>query len=389
MFTERQQQILNTLTSQGKTTGDALAAALQVSKRTIYRDLTALMDAGIPVRTEGGPRGGIWIEEVAVPPAETPMTEAHAPARTEEAVESQRVSVVEAALARQVGEPRAQSVEATPSVQNTTPAGIAGGPLQVTNLAADLAAQMRERVYLDASGWWQEDAPSQVTVDILQDAIFSNRAMRIHFTDAPDAPSIEPYGLVAKAGVWYLVSRQGATFVADRLSRIQSAVAMDRRFERLPGFNLAAWWNESGNQFVTRTELYRFVALVRRSRIEFLRLYVGGGLQVDPVDAQWVRARFEVGSPEAAVMIVLGLGQDAVVIEPNELPLMVRRAAAGRPIHDAGSAPTSAIPAALTHAAPAHPAPAVAVQHAPAVAPQRTNGLELFPSTPIGTVVHG
>lgn len=379
MFTERQQQILNALTSEGKTTGDALAAALRVSKRTIYRDLTALMDAGIAVRTEGGPGGGIWLEEVDAPSvAETVLAEVQTP--VQEAVEPVQVVVEPVVPARQADMPQSQHFRAVASVQEATQAG--------SPSAINLAAEMRERVYLDASGWWQEDAPSQVTVDILQDAIFANRTMRIHFTDAPETPLIEPYGLVAKAGVWYLVSRQEANFAADRLSRVQSAVMMDRRFERLAGFNLAAWWNESSNQFVMRSELYRFVTLVRRSRIEFLRLYVGGGLQVDAVDAQWVRARFEVGSPEAAVMIVLGLGQDAVVIEPGELPLMVRRAAAGRPIHDAASAPTSTVPAALTPAAKPVASPAAPVQGAPA-ASRRANGPELFPNTPVGTVVHG
>jgi predicted DNA-binding transcriptional regulator YafY len=124
-------------------------------------------------------------------------------------------------------------------------------------------------------------------------------------------------------------------FVADRLSRVASAEQLSGRFERAAGFDLETWWSRTGDQFARGNEQYRFTALVRRNRVEFLRMYVGGRVQVDTVDAQWARARLEVASPEAAVMIVLGLGQDAVVIEPDELPLLVRRAAAGRPLYEA------------------------------------------------------
>lgn len=437
-FTERQNLLLSMLREQGRTTGDALAASLNVSKRTIYRDLETIARAGIAVRTEGGPGGGIWIddEETTIPlavqnvPADSieaalaasentasdfdaPFVEEPASEFVTDAAETTETETATVTFAENVAEniaespqtasatptraespastawfdaltPRWQEAPTTTEIESldvesgevrlehasvplsavpvsetsiapaatTAPAApatpIATAPLSGSPAAApaDLASAVRERILLDTSGFWQEEMPSQVVVDLLQEAIFSNRVMRIQYapggTGDPLATLgatvrvVEPYGLVAKGGVWYLVARQGNQFVADRLSRIQSAEQLSGRFERIPVFDLARWWSESGDQYVSRAERYRFTALVRRNRVEFLRMYVGGQLQVDPVDSQWTRVRLEVDSPAAAVMTVLGLGQDAVVIEPDDLPLLVRRAAAGRPLNDSG-----------------------------------------------------
>jgi predicted DNA-binding transcriptional regulator YafY len=411
MFTERQNLLLSLLREQGRTTGDALAATLAVSKRTVYRDLGALIEAGFPIRTEGGPGGGIWLDEpvqastILTEPEPTvaeiePVSRAEDgdyrafPAHTdsvdaeittfafdesdiledaspvaepedspeesglhEVAEQTPAVDPVshwfDQAFGRQQVEVLAVTTQTVPvdddvplptsaSARQSQIAPVAEGAPPV---AVNLAAAVRERIFLDASGWWQEEMPSQVVVDLLQEAIFTNRMMRVQFHATASSDTfaglgattrvIEPYGLVAKAGVWYLVSRQGTHFVADRLSRVASAEQLSGRFERATGFDLETWWSRTGDQFARGNEQYRFTALVRRNRVEFLRMYVGGRVQVDNVDAQWARARLEVASPEAAVMIVLGLGQDAVVIEPDELPLLVRRAAAGRPLYEA------------------------------------------------------
>lgn len=423
MFTERQNLLLALLREQGRTTGDALAATLQVSKRTVYRDLGALIEAGIAIRTEGGPGGGIWIDEPAqtrtapitaistteegLPSADDGETIEDAIARYERTANPESSPAPEYANREDVGgrdvtaeQPAVPNLPAAESVTEparelsidpvahwfdqafgkrevTVPvvvevsrpveveegedvppastvlrsedahAGISAPTAAAPAVSVNLAAVVRERIFLDASGWWQEEMPSQMVVDLLQEAIFTNRMMRVQFhaSSANDVYAgmgttvrvIEPYGLVAKAGVWYLVSRQGTHFVADRLSRIATAEQLSGRFERVAGFELETWWSRSGDQFARGNEQYRFTALVRKNRIEFLRMYVGGRVQVDAVDAQWSRARLEVASPEAAVMIVLGLGQDAVVIEPDELPLFVRRAAAGRPLHEVAS----------------------------------------------------
>lgn len=445
MFTERQNLLLSLLREQGRSTGDTLAATLGVSKRTVYRDLGTLIERGVPIRTEGGPGGGIWIDETAQVSAEqqhpasavadeADETIEEAIARYERSLQAEsqeeaaQEEVAEAFLDEEEDEPVAVAVNETaawaqeeshgaavhaeapevaasepasehvaeraedsvahwfdqafgkrtvsvpvvvqqeqpaddeeiepeapvaaissvPAAAAYTPAPEAvpsATPAAAQPASVNLATVVRERIFLDASGWWQEEMPSQMVVDLLQEAIFTNRMMRVQFHVTPGSDNfaglgattrvIEPYGLVAKGGVWYLVSRQGTHFVADRLSRIASAEQLSGRFERAAGFDLETWWSHSGDQFARGNEQYRFTALVRRNRVEFLRMYVGGRLQVDTVDAQWARARLEVASPEAAVMIVLGLGQDAVVIEPDELPLYVRRAAAGRPMYEA------------------------------------------------------
>lgn len=435
MFTERQNLLLSLLREQGRSTGDSLAETLNVSKRTIYRDLGALIEAGVPIRTEGGPGGGIWIDEprpaasttdngeletngeaeaqpevafdarsgrtitiaeaeeawlrsqaesnpdaeqppddqpepqdapalAAAEPDIAPVDEPapiEEPAPEKEPVHDPIAAWFDAAFGRRATDapfiaesPRSPVPSAPEAPVYSEPAPAASpaaahpavvAPINSTpGLTVNLAATVRERIYVDASGWWQEEMPSQVVVDLLQEAVFTNRVLRVQFhpSGADDGYAglgattrvIEPYGLIAKAGVWYLVSRQGSHFVADHLSRIASAEQLEQRFERVSGFDLQTWWNQSGAQFARGNENYRFTALVRKNRVEFLRMYVGGRLQVDTVDAQWARARLEVASPEAAVMIVLGLGQDTVVIEPDDLPLYVRRAAAGRPLHD-------------------------------------------------------
>ena len=221
------------LQARGQATAQAIAVELEVSVRTVYRDLDALVAAGVPVRTESGPGGGCRLLEGYRFPLRG--------LRPDEA-EALLILGVPGVL-RELGLDRA--LDAAQRQIRVT----AGGPDR--NGAA--------LVHLDMPRWFgsQEDVPC---LRDLAEALRSGRRLALGYRPPGDRGAAEPrvvgpLGLVNKAGLWYLVASP-ADAVHDRpgirvfrVARLASARPLADPFERPAGFELAAFWRQWSAEF--------------------------------------------------------------------------------------------------------------------------------------------
>jgi predicted DNA-binding transcriptional regulator YafY len=301
-------------------TAGELAQELEVSERTIYRDLEALNAAGVPVLAERGPGGGCELPENY----RTNLT-----GLSEAEVRGLFLSAVPGPLA-DLG--MGKSIEA--ALRKLTAA--------LPTAHRQGLERVRERIHVDTSEWFhpQEALPH---LDVMEQAVWQSKQVDITYSTATGSRfkrCLEPYGLVAKGTVWYVVAgvAEGARVfkVAHikparrvtqvfRVSRILSARLLDSQFESPAEFNLRAYWDEWCLDFQSRLPKYSatiraapfFVQTLPRIYGESVRGLID---EADPPDEDgWVTITLTFDSFEAARGSILGLGNAAEVLDPPEL----------------------------------------------------------------------
>lgn len=319
------------LQSRPSMTGAELARELEVSERTVTRDVTALSEAGVPVYADRGRSGGYRL----VGGYRTRLTGL---GRTE--AEALFLSGVPAAL-RGMGLADAASAARLK---------VSAALLPELRDASHTAAQ---RFHLDAPGWWQEPETPDL-LPAIADAVWDDRRITARYRrrDTEVKRELEPYGLVLKAGVWYLAARVGGgdfrVYRVDRFTAVAPTAAdegrLDRhgRFERLADFDLPGFWEERAAQFVR--SLLREKVVLRLTGEGARRLphvtdrtagqeavAAAGAAAGDPVgpDGQGrITVTLPVESLDVAYEQLLALGPEAEVLEPQELRRRFAAAAA-------------------------------------------------------------
>jgi predicted DNA-binding transcriptional regulator YafY len=301
MRADRLLSIMLLLQAQGKMTTQDLAEKLAVSRRTILRDIDALSMAGIPVYAEAGHGGGVALDEhyrVSL----TGLNEAE--------VRALFVATQPGPL-RDIG--LGQAAEATLiKLFATLPA-----------LHRQIVAQMQQRLLLDPAPWWPpgETLPH---LEILQAAVFKDCRVQVRYerNDGQIGEHIlEPYSLVAKASVWYLVARRAGELRTYRVSRLIAVKTLAEGFEREPAFDLAKYWATQVNEFIANMPTCSFTLRVNAAKLRLLRLYAAGGYVIRNTSSNetFLTVDVQLSSLEEACMLVLGLGIDAEIIAPDEL----------------------------------------------------------------------
>lgn len=305
MRADRLLAIMLLLQARGKMTTQALASELEVSRRTILRDVGALSVAGVPVYAEGGHGGGIALDaqyRVTL----TGLTEAE--------LHTLFVSGLPNAL---------QDLGYRPQAEHTLRKLFAALP----STHRDAVEQFRQRIHVDPVWWWNEVASAHW--DTLQRAVFEERMLRVAYRrhDETEAQrDLEPYSLVVKAGIWYLVARREGEFRTYRVSRLGEVILLDTVFQRLPDFDLAAYWREHTERMSRQLAPYAFTLRFNEAGHAFLKRHT---LELTAISAApgWYTAELRVASQEEARMLVFGLGADGEVITPQELHDAVRQIA--------------------------------------------------------------
>jgi predicted DNA-binding transcriptional regulator YafY len=266
MRADRLLSILLLLQVHRRLTARDLAARLEVSERTIHRDMEALSIAGVPVYAQRGAGGG-WIlpEEYRTDPAGLTETE----------VRALFVATPERLLA-DLGLERASAaglmklLAAIPSGQQID------------------ATRIQQRIHLDVTGWRRHEESTNL-LPLVQEAVWTDRALQITYRRGDDhvfERVIDPLGLVASGSVWYLVAGTEEGTRIYRISRIEAATILGQPVSRPNGFDLAAAWDASKATFME--QLPRYVA----------RLRVAPGA-LDRMRRTWRYARFDdVGIPD-------------------------------------------------------------------------------------------
>ncbi|MCB8946659.1 MAG: YafY family transcriptional regulator [Ardenticatenaceae bacterium] len=307
MRADRLISILMLLQTNGRMTADDLAERLEVSPRTIYRDLDALSGAGVPVYAERGPNGGCMLMESY----RTNLT-----GLNEKEVQALFMFTVPGLLA-DLGADKA-SEAAMLKLMASLPA-----PFQQD------AAFVQKRLHLDPGAWFQseEEVPY---LSLVQTAVWQNQRLRLNYRRGDGQwvkRLIDPYGLVAKASVWYVVGGiRGEKIQVYRVSRIMDAELTGSNFERPADFDLAAYWQSWRDQFEARQNRLTVQLRVPPSSGPLLALVFGEGIVAALLTAPSaedtagnVLLSVTFDSLETAGRQLLGLGTAVDVISPPEL----------------------------------------------------------------------
>ncbi|WP_318203929.1 helix-turn-helix transcriptional regulator [Streptomyces sp. SCL15-4] len=271
-------------------TAAELARELEVSERTVTRDAQALSEAGVPVYADRGRAGGYRL----VGGYRTRLTGL---ARGE--AEALFLSGVPGAL-REMGLQDAASAARLK---------VSAALLPSLRDAPDTAAQ---RFHLDAPAWFREPV-TPAPLPVLAEAVWDDGRVLARYRRGQDTVErrLEPYGLVLKAGVWYLCARVagGGSFRTYRIDRFTAVDALDERFDRDPGFDLPGFWAEQAERFAR--SILRAEVVVRLSPEGVRRLPHA----VDPLAARTALA--EPGAPDAAgrVTVTLPVESEEVAYE--------------------------------------------------------------------------
>jgi predicted DNA-binding transcriptional regulator YafY len=270
--------------------------------RTVYRDLEALSAAGVPVYSEPGRHGGAQL----VDGWRTRLT---------------GLTGAEADTLPLLGMPTAAAELGLGTVLAATQAKVlAALPPELRSRAARVA----ERFHLDAPGWFHRGEQVPCLADLAA-AMWDDRRVTIRYrrSDRVVTRTIEPLGLVLKAGTWYLLADHDGQPRTYRVGKVESAEPGER-FERPAGFDLARRWEESSEAFEHTMHNVVVRARVREERAWLLRQALdpvaARALAVEPVDADgWVLATFPTESVEVALSHLLQLGAAVEVLDPQAL----------------------------------------------------------------------
>jgi predicted DNA-binding transcriptional regulator YafY len=297
------------LQSRATMTAAELAQELEVSERTVTRDAQALSEAGVPVYAERGRAGGYRL----VGGYRTRLTGL---ARSE--AEVLFLSGVPGAL-REMGLEDAASA-----------ARLKVSAALVPSLS-DASHTAAQRFHLDAPAWFREPRTPDL-LPVVADAVWDDRKVVARYRRGDDEVErpLEPYGLVLKAGVWYLCARV-ADRDAFRVYRIDRFTAVERqgeeRFVRDEGFDLPAFWDERAEQFAR--SILRAEVVVRLSADGARRLPYAvdpaaarealKAADAPPNDDGWVTVTLPVESEEVARGQLAELGPEVEVLAPESL----------------------------------------------------------------------
>lgn len=304
MRASRLVSLLLLLQSRGGQTAAELARELEVSVRTIHRDVEALSQSGVPIYADRGPHGGIRL----VDGYRTRLT-----GMTADEAEALFLSglpgpAAELGLGTVVAAARLKVLAALP-----------------TELRAR-ASRLVERFHLDAAAWYhgEEAVPH---LGPLSEAVWESQRVEIGYDrgDKTVERVLEPLGLVLKAGVWYLVARADGEPRTYRVSRVARVRPTDERFERPPGFDLAAFWTESSSAYERDTPRIQVVLRLAGDRLPRLHEVIGDRpfgtlerLAADDPDG-WLHVRVRLDWPNEVVAQILAVGPRCELLEPAEL----------------------------------------------------------------------
>ncbi len=315
MRSSRLLSILLLLQTRRRLTARELADELEVSLRTVYRDVEALAAAGVPVYAEQGRAGGYRL----VDGYRTRLT-----GLTEQ----------EAASLFLVGMPG--------------PAAALGlsGPATAAELKLlaalapdqrDRAGRLKDRFHLDMPAWYRdaEDSPHLAAV---AEAVLHDRRVDVVYRrwEAPREVerTLEPYGLVLKNGTWYVVSRGTKGFRTYRVSNILRLTPTAEEFQRQAGFDLARHWRDHLDEFdrrrftdqaVVRISPWLLPRLADMSAFPLLKAIEDAGAEPDQDGSLTVAVPIESVGHAVDQLIRYGTGLE--VLEPRALREEFARAA--------------------------------------------------------------
>ena len=158
----------------------------------------------------------------------------------------------------------------------------------------------------------------------LREAVWADRGVAFTYTDRAGIASkraVDPFGLVAKAGVWYLVARDAVVLKTFRVQRITEPQISSRSFTRPAGFDLAAYWNSVAETMREKPTPLRATIEMNDRALANAQVYldVKSHAAIDGSSPRVWRVEVEFFSFDAALFEIAGWSGGAIVVEPPEL----------------------------------------------------------------------
>lgn len=303
MRADRLLSIMLLLQINRRMTARELAGRMEVSERTIHRDMEALSQAGVPVVAERGIGGG-WSLVDGYRTNLTGLNEA----------EIQALFV--AGPSRLLADLHLEKASDAALIKLTA---------SLPSASRRDAEYARQRIHIDVSGWGrtEETFPCLHTI---QEAVWRERKLRMTYGRGIDDHSVErtvdPLGLVAKGSVWYLVAGVEGQVRSYRVSRVREAALTDDACVRPPDFDLSAVWEQSSKEF--KDSFPRYYATMRAHPEAVPRMqFAGRFARVEHVgerDAEgWAEVSMRFQFEREACEFALSFGTQVEIIEPEEL----------------------------------------------------------------------
>jgi predicted DNA-binding transcriptional regulator YafY len=306
MRADRLLSILLLLQAHQRMTARDLAQRLEVSERTILRDMSALGSAGIPVRAERGAGGG-WMLLDSYRTTLTGLKE----------TEIQALFLT-----------RPQRLLADLGLDKAAEVGLLKLLAALPSASRRGAQDVGQRIHVDVGGWRRAEEATP-HLPILQEAVWQERRLRMVYQRGDESVVervVDPLGLVAKGSVWYLVAGVEGEPRSYRVSRVREAILLEEPCVRPDGFDLVGYWERSTKEFTAA--LPRYLATLRVEAGLLWRLRQGERYtQLETEEApdaegwSWVEMRFE--EEHNAVEFILGFGDRIEIIAPDELRMQV------------------------------------------------------------------
>lgn len=335
MRSQRLLSILLQLRADRRVTAKDLAGRLEVSQRTILRDMDALSASGIPVVAERGAGGG-WqlLDEY-----QTRLTGLSPEEIQSLFVASPRQFMTDLGLAQAADDAWAKLRAALPAHSRSR------------------AEFVQRRILIDPRGW-RDRSETVSCLPVLLDALWREARIRFLYERVlcePEERLVDPLGLVARGSTWYLIAGKSIEGTSGelrtyRVSRIRNPRILDERASRPEDFDLATWWERSAAEFRSRLPQYHATFLASPAAMRWVR-YRGWRLQEEQPLESSVRIRMRFDVEEEAVQFALSFGKDVTVVEPDSLRALVEQAA--REMVESYSRDPTAASAQLSSAAPA------------------------------------
>ncbi|MDT0343862.1 helix-turn-helix transcriptional regulator [Streptomyces litchfieldiae] len=304
MRADRLLSALLLLQSRGRMTAPELAAELEVSVRTVYRDIEALAASGVPVYADRGPAGGYRLMDGY----RTRLTGLTGEEADSLALAGMPGAAAELGLGADLATAQLKLHAALPA------------PL------GERARRIAERFHLDAPAWFRDADPVPFLAEVAA-AVWEERLLRVRYRRWAGEVDRElhPLGLVLKGGIWYLVARAEERVRTYRVSRLLSVEVLGPAPPRPADFDLAAHWTRTTRDL--EAARYQSEARVRVSprALKLLPMQFGAAgaraaRDAGPPDAGgWVEVDLPVEVTPVAVCDLLRLGAEAEVLGPPEL----------------------------------------------------------------------
>ncbi|MGY2122711.1 helix-turn-helix transcriptional regulator [Nocardia gipuzkoensis] len=314
MRADRLVSLVLLLRRHGRLSAATLARELEVSTRTVLRDIEALSAAGVPVYAERGRHGGFAL----LPGFQTELTGLNHDEALALLVAGSRRGAQAFGLGSALASAMRKVVDALPESYRATATGAA------QRLLIDPETDLFSRPLV------AEEVPDAIVTEVRR-AVLAGHKLRIHYAAVDQTPkwrTVDPIGLVTVRDQGYLLATRSGADRTYRLSRVLAAEELPEPAQRPDRIDLDRAWQERSTQFRTGGDQVTVLVRVDPARRDEL---VGTALAVraEKTDADG-RLRLEVTfqDPRHAEWALWQLATDAEALAPQWLRISLRNRAA-------------------------------------------------------------